>query len=521
MKNRFFTSVLLASLVALSLFATSVIAAEKVFVFARPLIGGMDPATSGDSEGSQNLSLVYDTLIMIDKNGDIAPGLAKSWKVSSDYKTFTFDLRKGIKFHDGTPFNAHAVKFAYDRMLRVNRTSYGYYLKYGTPDGITVIDDHTVQIKLKKAFPIFLVDMAATAYGIVSPAFVKKNSSSDDPDALKVMTDHANGTGPFKMVEYTLGQRIVYEKYNGYWGSANSIKSSAKIDKLIIKVIKDPSTARLMVEKGDVDLAEKLTVEQFEKMRSNNKVQVLDFTLPKVVYITMDVSKPPFDDVNVRKAIAYAIKTDEIIKYIEKGNAARMHGLIPAGIMGHNPDLPAYMHDLKKAKQLLKDSKYPNGFTTNLIFAESRRPEFEQVGEYVQAYLKKIGIKVNVQKLAFDTQLAKMDKGNYGMSMMTWTTTLPDPEDIAGWLYDSNRSSGGWNGSFWFDKDVLRMISEAREIADMGKRKKLYQTIDRKAVEGAVYTNLYQLSQQYAAGENVNSVYYHPLTKIHFWEIDK
>ena len=520
-KMRFILSFVLATVMITGLFTTVAAADEKVVVYARPLLGGMDPATSGDSEGAQNLSLVYDTLVLLDKDSNIAPGLAESWDVSTDFKTYTFHLRKGVKFHDGTSFTAHAVKFSFDRMLHVNRTAYGYYLKYGKPDGCTVIDDHTIKIELKEPYPIFLVDLSIGAYSIVSPEYVKKHVTADDPDAVKYMTDHACGTGPFKLVEYTQGQQVVYEKFNDFWAADNAIKQAAKIDKLILKVVTDPSSARLMVEKGDADVVEKLTVDQFEKMKSNTNVQVVNFAIPKVVYITMDVSKPPFDDVNVRKAVSYAINTDEIIQYVEKGMATRMHGLIPAGIMGHNPDLPIYEHNLEKAKEYLKKSKYPDGFKTDLIFAVERRPEFEQVGEYIQAYLQRIGITVSVQKLAFDSQLAKMDKGNYGMALMTWTTVLPDPEDIAGWLYDSQRSSGGWNGSFWADKDVIKMISDARETPDQAKRKMLYQQVDTKAVDNAIYVNLYQLEELYVTGKDIKGLYFSPLTKLHFWEIDK
>lgn len=520
-KMSFLCSVVLATAMTVGLFTTFAIAAEKVVVYTRPLLGEMDPATSGDSEGAQNLSLVYDTLVMIDKESNIAPGLAESWDVSPDFKTYIFNLRKGVKFHDGTPFTAHAVKFSFDRILRVNRTAYGYYLKYGKPDGCTVIDDHTIKIELKKPYPVFMVDLAIGSYSIVSPAYVKKNATADDPDALKHMTDHASGTGPFKLIAYTQGQQVVYEKFNDFWGADSPIKPAAKIDKLILKVVTDPSSARLMVEKGDADVAEKLTVDQFEKMRSNANVKVIDFTIPKVVYITMDVSKPPFDDVNVRKAVSHAIKTDEIIQYVEKGMATRMHGLLPKGIMGHNPDLPIYDYNIEKAKEYLKQSKYPDGFKTNLILAVERRPEFEQVGEYIQAYLQKIGIKVSVQKIAFDSQLAKMDKGAYGMALMTWTTVLPDPEDIAGWLYDSERSSGGWNGSFWADKEVIKMISDARETPDQSMRKKLYQQVDKKAVDNAIYVDLYQLKELYVTGKDIKGLYFSPLTKLHFWELDK
>jgi peptide/nickel transport system substrate-binding protein len=503
------------------IFATSAMSSEKVFIYTRPLVDQMDPALSGKSEAAQNMSQVYDTLVMLDKKGNTVPGLAESWEVSPDYKTYTFKLRKGVKFHDGTPFNAESVKFSFDRMLRVNRTAYGYYLKYGQPDGCQVIDDHTIKIQLKEPFSIFIVDLTIGAYSIVSPDYVKAHATADDPDALKWMTDHACGTGPFKLVEFTQGQRLVFEKFNDYWGKDFEIKPAAKIDKLVFKVVEDPSNASLMLEKGDTDAAEKLTVEQFDKLRTHAEINVFDFPMPKVVYLSMDVSKPPFNDVNVRKAISCAVNTEEIIKFIEKGNAKRMHGLIPAGIMGHNPDLPAYDFNVEKAAEHLAKSAYPKGFTTDLMFAVERRPEFEQVAAYIQAYLKKIGVTLNVQKIAFDVQLAKMEKGDYGLSLMTWSTVLPDPEDIAGWLYDSARSSGGWNGSHWDHKEVQAMVGKAREIADPQERKRLYEEADRIAVDEAIYVYLYQLSEQFAVRKQVSGFFFDPLVKVYFWEMDK
>ncbi|MBF0528596.1 MAG: ABC transporter substrate-binding protein [Deltaproteobacteria bacterium] len=519
--NASLLTLLLVLTVWMSLFVGQAVAAEKVFVFTRPLIGTLDPATCGDAEGAQNMSQMYDTLVILDKTGNIAPGLAESWDVSPEYKTYTFHLRKGIKFHDGTPLTAQAIKFSFDRMLRVNRSAYGNYLKYGQPDGCQVIDDHTIKVQLKEPFSIFLIDLTMGAYYIVSPEYIKSHATKDDPDALKWMTDHACGTGPFKMVELISGQRLVFEKYKEYWGQGFKIKPPAKIDKLIFEVVRDPSNARLLLEKGDVDATEKLTVEQFDKLKSSPDVKVVDFLLPKAVYLTMDVSKPPFDDINVRRAISHAINTEQIIEFIEKGHVKRMHGLIPAGLMGHNPDFPIYKFDLEKAKEYMAKSKYPNGFTTDFLLAVERRPEFEQVSEYIQAYLKKIGITVNIQKVAFDVQLPKMEKGNYGISLMNWTANMPDPEDIVGWLYDSSRSSGGWNGAHWDNKEVQGMLKKAREIGNQEERKKLYQETDKIAVDQAIYVDLYQLTEQFAVRKNVQDFYFDPQAKVYFWEVDK
>jgi len=520
-KSVFIFGLMIAVLAIGLLFQPHVFAKEKVIIFARPFVGQMDPGTSAKSESVINMSLVYNTLVMLDRNGNVIPDLAESWDTSPDYKTYTFHLRKGVKFHDGTSFTAHAVKFSYDRMLRINRTSMGYYLKYGDKDSCEVVDDYTIRIKLLKPFTIFPMDATTASYFIMSPEYVKKHMTADDPEAIKWMSNNACGTGPFKLVEWTKGQRLVFEKNRDYWGGSEGGRTTPKVDKVIYKIVDDPSTARLMLEKGDVDIAEKLLVEQFEKLKTTPGIKVINFSIPKDVYITMDVSKPPFNDMKVRQAISHAINYEEIMKYIERDNVKRMHGLIPEGIMGHNPDLPPYKFDLAKAKELMKASGYPDGFTTDLIFALERRQEFEQVGSYIQAYLKKIGINVEIQKIAFDPQIAKMEKGDYGMSLMTWTCVMPDAEDIAGWLYDSVRASGGWNGSYWYDKDVQAKLDRCRESSDQEERKRLYQEVDRKAVNQAIYIYLYQLTSQFATRENIKNFHYDTFMKAYFWTTEK
>jgi len=502
-------------------FQSQAFAKEKVVVYARPAVGAMDPAVVSTDEGVQNIGLVYNALVMLDRDGRVIPDLAESWEISPDYKTYTFHLRKGVKFHDGTSFNAQAVKFSYDRMRRLKLTSLGNYVSFADENSCEVVDDHTIRIHLTKPYPIFLKDAVTGAYFIVSPDYVKKHATTDDPEALKWMSDHACGTGPFKLVEWTESQRLVFNKFDDYWGGSKGGKTTPKLDKVIYQVVMDPSTARLMLEKGDVDIVEKLTVEQFEKLKTVPGIRVVNFSLSTNTYFTMDVSKPPFNDIKVRQAISHAIDYDGIIKYIEKDNVKRLHGLIPEGIMAHNPDLPLYRYDVAKAKQLMKASGYPDGFTTDLIFAASRRPEFEQVCLYTQAYLKKIGIDVKIQKIAFDSQIAKMAKGDYGMSLMAWGCVMPDPDDIAGWLYDSSRASGGWSASYWSDKDVQVKLAKARQIVDQEERKAIYQAVDRKAVNEAIYVYLYQLTKQFAERENVKDFYYDGFMKCHFWNTDK
>jgi peptide/nickel transport system substrate-binding protein len=496
-------------------------AKEKVIIWASPLMGQMDPATQNDQESIESFAPLYNNLVMVDRDGKIIPDLAESWKISPDYKDFTFYLRKGVKFHDGTPFNAQAVKFTYDRIVRVNRAGTGNYRDYADLNSCEVIDDYTIKIHLKKPYPIFILDQMNSGYHIVGPAYVQKHATADDPDALKWMSDHACGTGPFKLAEFVPGERIVYEKFDEYWGGSEGGKSTPIVDKIIQKVVKDPSTAMMMLERGDVDIAERLTYEQFDKLRATPGTKVSKFVMPKLVYMAFDVSEPPFNDINVRKAISHAINYDEMIKYIEKSNARRAPGFIPEGVLGHDSTIPFYTFDLDKAIEYMKNSAYPKGFTTNLMYAIERKAEFEQAAEYIQSYLKKIGINVKPQKIAFDVQLAMQEKGNYGLSLMTYSALMPSADDTAGWVYDTTRAHGGWNASHWYDKDVVAKLVKAREIDDLAEQEALYKAVDRKAVENAVYIYLYRIAIQFAMRENVKNFFFDSYTFHYWWLVDK
>jgi peptide/nickel transport system substrate-binding protein len=487
----------------------------KTLVYARPFLGNsIDPAAHKGSEAVISLNEAYEGLVTTEK-GKPVPKLALSWQPSPDYQEWSFKLRPGVKFHDGTPFNADAVKFNFDRMLQAKKATLGYYLKFGMPDGVQVVDDLTVKVRLNKPFPLFPLDVTFSSYWIASPTYVKKQMTSDDPLAEKWMATHACGTGPYELAEWIPEQRALFKQFKGYWGKP------PKIDTIIMTVVKDPTTARLMLEKGDADIVEKLTVEQFDELAKNPKVKVVYFPVPRITFMVWDVSKPPFDDENLRKAISYAINYDEIIKFIEGGRVKRIRGLTPPGIMGYaNADVPNL--DLAKAKEYMAKSKYAKGgLAVDLFYATERRAQFDQVAEYVQSYLKKIGVDVKPQKVAFPAQLAKMKEGGYGMSLMSWSAGIPDPEDVVGWLLNSVRDSGGWNGSYWFDKRAVELITKAPTIADQQEREKMYKELELRAVDQAIYIYLYQVQEPFAMRDNVKNLHYDTFTYVNFPAVDK
>jgi len=192
---------------------------EESITFVRPLMGvaGFDPATSGDSESGHLMAMVYDTLTTVDRGGKVIPSLAKGWTISPDFQEYTLYLREGVKFHDGTPFTADAVKYSFDRMLGVGRTAYGYYSNYATEDTIEVMGEYTVKFTFKEPWTLFLVDLITDAYKIVNPAYVRAHATDDDPWALEWLHEHECGTGPFELVEWIHGDRILFREFGEYW----------------------------------------------------------------------------------------------------------------------------------------------------------------------------------------------------------------------------------------------------------------------------------------------------------------
>ena len=500
-------------------------AQEKTLVFGRVSDYIMDPAVAGDEESFQNIFTVYDQLVTRDDDLNIKPLLATSWEMSEDYKTYTFHLRKGVKFHDGTPFNAEAVKFSFDRMTNLGKFASGAWNKISDKNSVEVVDEYTVRFHLTKPYPTWIPGDLSINPGnsIMSPTYVKAHATSDDPYAEKWMAYNECGTGPFKLVSWAKGQKIVFEKNTDYFGGDEGISGRGipHVDKLIFQVFKDSSTGRLWLEKGDIDLVEKLLFDDFAALEKNSNIKIYENIPAGIVYLTFDVSKPPFNDENVRKAMAYAINYQELIDYVERGHGRLPRGMINEGAYGYNPERFQYSYDLEKAKEFMAKSNYPDGFTTKLLFSPDRRVTFPTGAVYIQDYLKKIGINVLPESLAFPTQLAICSKGDYGIALRDWLPFYPDAQGTIGWFYNQACDNTGWVCSFWDNKEAMNNMVVAETLPNVPERYKLYDETDELAISQAIYVPLYQVAVQVAARDNIKNFIWPSSLCIRFDAIEK
>jgi len=503
---------------------------DIVILLGRPSDGDtMDPANSNFKANHINNEHLYERLVFPGVEGDRCPWLVEELEHSEDFTEWIFKVKtdQGIKFHCGKSLTVEDVKVTLDRLLYATRIS-SKYQKFANKESITIINDHTIKIKLTKPVPLFgSVETCNHSFGVICSKCMKENATEDDPWAFDWFSKNACGTGPFKLKYWNKGEKVVYEKFSDYWGGPKICSHhprKAYSDKLIHVVIKDSAARKMALEKGTIDIASYLTGDQIKSLEKQPGIKIYNIPLPNITYIGFDVRATPFNNEKVRKAIAYAINYEEIIKGPEQGFAERIYSLNDKGFLGYSPD--EYLHynyDPEKSKKLLKEGGYPNGFSTTLTFGVERRQQFEEEAVYLQSYLKDVGIEVKLQNVAFASQ-NEMTKGKYeGMVLHTYQCSGGDPDVCLGWRIAPSRKANwayGWDICHW-DDPVAYYTQKAGLIADQEKRAELYNELSKVMMNKAIAIPLYTYGVILAARDNIDNLFYHPRYTYNWWEVQK
>ncbi len=352
---------------------------------------------------------IYETLVRLDEDLNLIPGLAESWEPQEDGKVWLFHLRKGVQFHDGTPFTAEAVQYSYDER--------GYVVQAATLqlENIEILDDYTVKFTCEKPMPLPTY-LTHVAWPIVSPT-----SSDAEGNFVRPI-----GTGPFKYVQYTKGQEVILERNEEYWGGQE------KLEKVIFKIIPDASTRMMALASGDVDMSIKVPESEVKKLEGDPGITVHRKLTTFTDFMQFNCARPPCDDVNVRKALAYALDTEGMVKNILQGIGVAARGRPYAPVMMYSSqDLPLYSQDVDEARRLLtaagwKDSNGKGVFerdgkelAIDLILAKSWSPRQQKMAEVCQAQLAEAGFKVNVKQMEGAAVEQLENEGNFDILMRT------------------------------------------------------------------------------------------------------
>ena len=457
---------------------------------------GVDVTTLLPPDISDNPSMmvakhIFEGLVAYDEKMNIVPVLATSWEVSKDGKEYVFHLRKGVKFHDGTPFNAYAVKKNFDYILTHN---VAYRKKLFEPylERVEVVDDYTVKFVLKFPFAPFINFMCHPAAMIVSPKAIDKY---DDPAELG---KHPVGTGPFKFKEWIPGEKVVLVKNENYWR-----KGLPKLDGIVFMPIPEGITRALKVQTGSADLAVNIPVVLADKLEKDPNVDIVKAPTLRVVFIGFNLKRKPFDDIRVRKALNYAVDKKTLCKVIMRGLATPSDSPVSAFIKDH-ANTGGYPYDPEKAKELLKEAGYPNGFEVELITPKGRYPQDYETAIAVQSMLKKVGVKVKVTTMEWPTYVNRLLKtDNYDMYLVGWSPSTGE----AIWVLDPLLTKGSiFNLSYYYNPKFEEILEKAKREIDPQKRHELLVEAQKIVVDDAPWIFLYNIYQIFAKSSKLKNV---------------
>lgn len=354
------------------------------------VVRSLDPAIVTSGTERQQILLANERLVRYDLKGNLKPHLAESWESSDDLKTYTFRLRKGIKFTDGAPFNAEAVKFSFERTIKIGA---GPSKIFKNVDRIETPDEYTVVIKLKEPDVLFVPLSIATFHGnqIVSPKAVKDHATPEDPWAQKWMGSHLVGTGPYKLVDFQPGVHSVFEKNPDYWMGWKE----KHIDRVIIKPVREYTTRKTMLLMKQADIIAEVSPMDLETLEKTPGVHAKRIRTMFTNYFFFNHLFKPFQDRRVREAFALAFDY-RAGQLIYKGLATPVRGPLPDIFFGHDPSLPEGKRDVLKAKKLLAEAGIKPGELEVRFLYWTGTDERRRLAELFSANMAEIGVKVSL-----------------------------------------------------------------------------------------------------------------------------
>lgn len=414
----------------------------------------MDPQIQATIATFRVTTQMFDRLVELDNEMNLVPSLAESWDVV-DETTTVFHLRKGVKFHDGNTMTAEDVKYSLERCIASNGVNYNYLII----KEINVIDEYTVEFVTSEPCNVLLERLTLDAASIVSKAAAE---SGADFNANPV------GCGPFKFVSWDLGGDVTLEAFADYWAGEPAVKT------LIFRTIPEAINRTIALETGEADIAYDLAATDFEVVEKNEKLNLLTTPGTTVWFLGCNVQDETLGNKQVRQAIAHAINVDDFITIAFNGNADPAHNTMLASYLkGYSPDSVVYEYNVDKAKSLLAEAGYPNGFACTLYIQDSQI--FKDASVVLQEALRQIGITVEIKSMDGATFASATSKGEHQLFFMSKTSIDPDSMLRAMYSEDSLGASG--NRTFWTSPEVDEMLDQGLSTTDTELAISLYEKI--------------------------------------------
>ena len=477
----------------------------------------LDPAAVTAVNDFRILVNLYEGLTRY-KSGtlEVEPALATAWDISADGTEYTFTLRDGVTFHDGTPFNAAAVKFNFDRMLDENHPyhdtgPFPLSFFFGAVQSTEVIDDMTVKFTLDAPYAPFLSNLAYPTGLIVSPAAVEANSKEFGRNPV--------GTGPFKFAEWRSNEAVVVERNDAHWGEAAGTQA------VVFRPITDANTRVAEMLAGDIDLMVEVPPTSLGRF-SGDGFSVAEQAGPHVWFLILNAKEGPFADKRVRQAANYAINKEAIVNDVLEGTASVAAGPTPpAFAWAYNEALDPYPYDPEKAKALIAEAG-ADGATLTFYVTEGGSGMLDPVpmGTAIQADLEAVGFDVKIETYEWNTFLGEVNPGLEGkadMAEMAWMTNDPDTLPYLALRSEAWPDKGGFNSGYYANPKVDELLEAARTATDQSERARLYREMQEIVQEDAPWVFVANWKQNAVTNDRVENFRLEPSFLLHLQGVVK
>ncbi|WP_157015554.1 ABC transporter substrate-binding protein [Mesorhizobium xinjiangense] len=432
---------------------------------------------------------------------EVEPSLAESWTISEDGKTYTFKLREGVTFHDGSRFNAEAVKFNFDRMLDENHPfhdtgPFPLAFFFSSVEEVTAVDSLTVEFRLAEPYAPFLSNLAYPTGLIVSPAAIEEHGQD--------FGRHPSGTGAYKFEEWQSNSRVVVSRNEDYWDGVPPLQA------VIYRPITDANTRIAEMLSGGLDVMVEVPPDSLQQFRDDGAFSVYEQAGPHVWFLILNMKEGPFADRKIRQAANYAVNKEAIVDNVLQGTAEVAAGPTPpAFAWAYNEELEPYPYDPDKAKALLAEAGY-DGETLTFYVTEGGSGMLDPItmGTAIQADLEAVGMKVEIETYEWNTFLGEVNPGLEGkadMAEMAWMTNDPDTLPFLTLRSHAFPSEGGFNSGYYSNERVDELLDEARAATDQARRAELYKDMQEIVQEDAPWVFVANWKQNAVTGANVQN----------------
>jgi glutathione transport system substrate-binding protein len=458
----------------------------------------LEPGTMGGTYNMSVLATMYENLVALNEDLERIPGLATDWSVSEDGLTWTFVLRDGVTFHDGTPFTADAVVFTFERLLdeALGLPSGGRFRP--VIDTVTAVDPLTVEFGLKMVYPAFPGLVAIMHAGIVNPS-----------EGVQATLETAgSGTGPFRFVEWRTGEYVLQERFDDYWGEP------AKVEQIRWIWSAEPSVGAMAIQTGDADVVNAPSPVFAQQMATNPDLVLHESSSSRVYWAALNMQMKPFDDIRVRQALNYATDREALVGALMFGYGSPANSPLGEAVFGYDDTLMPYTHDIERARALLAEAGYPDGITVQIFVQEQEAP----VAQVLQAMWAEAGVTLNVTRLetgvmsdvSFGSPEEKAEVGANLIIASFSSATLDADVQLRALYHTDSWSPTDANAGFYSNPELDALLDEAASISDQDRRLALYLEAQNIINEDAPHVLLYKPVDLFATRLGVDGIWVRP-----------